>query len=159
MTGSNLTITFTVEVNQLTGLKQYLIDYALLATVSASNGQAVVQKVTSNGRFLYSGSHWGPEAISVPINSTRFPVSSDNNLSAKITLEFIGDVQYDKPVNYHYTENNSTYIGNLTIVPMTASAAVNFISLIVLSGFVFAAVGLILWYAVKSSMRKKLRGK
>jgi hypothetical protein len=115
--GQNLNLTVTVFVNQLTELKLYVFDWGIVSTISTPNGAPVTQKITVSNvnDYLYTGSHWGPTTVTIPINSSNFSPAAGQSFVASISLEWIADVQYDKPYSYHFYENNFTDLGNVTI--------------------------------------------
>ena len=153
-TNSNLTITATVTINELTGYKVYLIDYGLTATVF-SNGIALMGRVLggNNNKYLYPGSHWGPLNITIPINSSDFDLSPGKSVEANISLQFIGDVWVNLPVNpYHYTDSNSSNIGSLSIASGTQPTP-SYVYILPLGVIVLAGVVVTWIYYRKKSKR------
>jgi hypothetical protein len=88
--GTNLTLTFTVHVDSLTGLVEYLYSYSLVVDVSI--GQDVLRgSITSdNGaNYLYPGSNWGPNNVTIPLTegSTGLAKGASTNATVSVTLE------------------------------------------------------------------------
>jgi hypothetical protein len=115
--GQNLTVAVSVFVDELTGLKLYVSDWAIVATVIDSNGHPQSGKFSSQTvqNFLYQGSHRGPVNISIPITIDNFS-SDGHDFGAQITIQWIADVQYDSPYNQRYYESNQQGVGNITVL-------------------------------------------
>ena len=156
--GQNLTVTFTVIVNELTSLKLYLFDWGMQSILNSPDGQPInyEQSVAILGDWLYPGSHWGPINITIPISSANFSISEGSTYQTSVSLYWIADVQYDYPYSWHYYENQQTVVGNLTITNIsksspTSSSTYSYLAIAGV-GIVIVVVGI---WAVSS--RKKVR--
>src|SRR5579872_1074742 len=116
--GQNLSVTVTVFVDQLTELKLYLYDWGMIGTIYAPSGEPTKAQILSQnaGTFLYQGSHWGPITIEIPVSASSFNVAAGQTFATPLVLQWIADVQYDKPYNYHFDESDQRVAGNVTIV-------------------------------------------
>ncbi len=88
--GTNLTISVTLHVNSLTGLVEYITGYGLVADIFMGN-QHLQGSVSSgqNSPFLYPGSNWGPENITIPLtaDNTGLSIGASANATVSMTLE------------------------------------------------------------------------
>jgi hypothetical protein len=87
--GTNLTITVTLHVDSLTGLVEYTTNYGLVAElfVGSQHLEGSVSS-TQNATFLYPGSYWGPNNITIPLtaNNTGVVQGESENATLSITL-------------------------------------------------------------------------
>lgn len=97
--GTDLAVTATVSVDNLTGSEQYIRDYVLVATllcddrtVNSSLGSPVPTQ-----RYLYPGARWGPLNFSIPITEGDTGLAPGQTANASLTLDLITDVSYDSP--------------------------------------------------------------
>ena len=115
--GSNLTVTATLEVNTLTGLKLYIRHYRFDAFVFAS-GTLVSHATNASDIFaspLYSGAHWGPRTLLMPINSTNAGIKPGDTVQANVTLSFLTDVYHDFPISSFSSEAGRSTIGSVVL--------------------------------------------
>jgi hypothetical protein len=88
--GTNLTISVTLHVTALTGLVEYIADYGLTAQLFLG-GRIITGYALSapNATFLYPGSIWGPNEITIPLtaNNTGLANGSSENATVSIKLE------------------------------------------------------------------------
>lgn len=154
--GSNFTIQVTVFVDMLSGLKLYLIDYGLTVSIFGSSGQVAMKQVLSNpGMYLYAGSHWGPMNISIPISGPDFQNAQGDSNIANVSLQFVGDVWYDIPVNWHYYDSGTRGIGNITIE--SSVGRIFPIAVVVTSASILAIVGITIFMIVCKMRRRSVR--
>ncbi len=155
--GQNLTVTVTVFVDQLTELKLYVFDWGLQATMSGPGGIPVSNKILSagSGNFLYQGSHWGPVNVVIPITSSNFNLTRGKSFTTQVILQWIADVQYDKPYNYHFQESDQRVAGNLTVVnPNSTSGTANYYYLGAAGAIVVIGVGLA-WIVTRGRIKRR----
>jgi hypothetical protein len=118
---TNLTVKATIEVNHLSGLTLYLRNYYLSAIVSGPKSGAVVETVKGD-TFLFEGSHWGPENISIPLTSHDLSLSPGETSSGNVSIQFFGDVwyyDYRTQSNFHLLERGGQTIGTIQITSQT----------------------------------------
>jgi hypothetical protein len=148
--GQNLNLTFTIFVDQLTSLKLYVFDWGAESTLATPSGPPITKEITVNSvnDYLYQGSHWGPETIVIPINSSTFDVAPGESFVAPLSLNWIADVQYDKPYNWHFYENNVSNLGNVTIVNnvQTKAPDVSLFSYVSIGAIAVGVVVVSAWY-------------
>lgn len=115
--GQNFSVTVTVFVDQLTNLKLYLFDWGMQSTINSPAGVPITQEVAVGklNDYLYQGSHWGPVNVTIPVTAGNFSISSGSSYNTSVTLNWIADVWYDTPYNWHFYENQQHVIGNLTL--------------------------------------------
>lgn len=120
---SNFSINCLVEINDLTGLKEYVLSYALVTTIYGSNGVAIMGSTLggypNSLNYLYSGSHWGPLSVTTQINRTAFSNPGAETFSASVSLEFIAQVQYANSINgvgLVDSETNASNLGTINII-------------------------------------------
>ncbi len=114
--GRNFNVTITLEIDSLTGLKLYLIEYSVAVTVSTSSGASVTRLVESTSPWLYPGSHWGPLDASLPISTDDFKVPPGESTMANVTLALGTEVWWDQPFSSHFPESASKSVGTVTIL-------------------------------------------
>ena len=88
--GTNLTITFTLHIDSLTGLIEYLYSYSLVADVSIGQHELSGSAFSSNGAdYLYPGSSWGPNNITIPLtaDNTGLAKGASTNATVSVTQE------------------------------------------------------------------------
>jgi hypothetical protein len=89
--GTNLTIAVTLHVNALTGLVEYLYDYRIVANVYVGTQRVLNGSV--NGvylRFLYPGSTWGPNNVTIPLTEANTGLAKGESANATVTIT-LGD--------------------------------------------------------------------
>lgn len=114
---SNLTLSATIEMNQLSGLTLYVRNYHMSAIVSGSKGGAVVETVKAD-TLLFEGSHWGPVNFSIPLKSQNLTLSPGGTSDGNVSIQFFGDVWYydfRTRTNYHNLEGGGQTIGSIQI--------------------------------------------
>jgi hypothetical protein len=159
--GQTFNVTIVVYVDELTELKLYLYDWGVVSTLNSPAGPPISGQIAVNKAYdyLYAGSHWGPVNISIPITPDNFSISAGKNYISSVALEWIADVQYDKPYSWHFYESNTTNLGNVTLVDQAQSgaAAISLHSYID-AAVVFFAVMLAIagWISVRKPGREKL---
>jgi hypothetical protein len=120
--GTNLTVSATVSVENLTGSELYVRDYVMLATllcndrsVNASAGSPLPTQ-----RYLYQGASWGPFNVSIPLTEANTGLSPGQAANATLTLSLITDIYYDSPgdspVGYSYSGYTPLFGDGITIV-------------------------------------------
>jgi len=121
--GQNLTITTTLEVNDLTGVKLYVSNYQVSALVHSPGEQVVARTVSSNsGRILYPGGHFGPINITIPLRASDFGLASGQTTEANLSIGFVVQVWYDFPVENFFTDTGSRDVGTVRIVNQASSS-------------------------------------
>ncbi len=158
--GENLTVTVTVIVNELTELKLYLFDWGMQSIVNNPDGQPISQQlsVAQLNDFMYPGSHWGPANITIPISQQNFSLTAGQSYNTSLTLNWIADVEYDRPYSYHFYENDQHVIGNVTVVDNVQSKSVgsgsDYYLVIAIIGIAVAAVAV--WLVLGKRLTNKL---
>jgi hypothetical protein len=152
---TNFTVQVTIFVTMLRGLKLYLVDYGLTLSVFDSQGGGVIKQIIGTpGSYLYEGSHWGPLNVSIPINSSDVQMEPGNTIHANISLQFIGDVWYDRPINWHYYDSGTRSIGNISIIQTRNSTSGSY-SILILATIVVSAAGIIAVTSAVLILRRK----
>ena len=112
--GQNLTISVEVQINQMDGLKLYLISYGLIATVHLDDGRILTcQLQVPLDRYLYQGAHIGPLNLVIPINASNNSVGISQSTSGQLELRFVGDVYYSNPIGTDLAESSSEDVGSV----------------------------------------------
>ncbi|HEV2137504.1 MAG TPA: hypothetical protein VGR53_01535 [Nitrososphaerales archaeon] len=114
--GTSLNVTVSLEVDGLTGLKLYLVEYSVSVTVSTTSGTTVTRLVNSTSPWLNPGSHWGPEELSLPVAPNEFKVPPGASIQANVSIAIGTEVWWDQPYNFHYPESASSTAGNVEII-------------------------------------------
>jgi hypothetical protein len=123
--GTNLTVTATLEVNALTGLKAYIRHYRFDVFAFVS-GTLVSRATSASDAFatpLYAGAHWGPQRLLMPINSTNAGVRPDETVQANVTLSFLADVYHDFPISSFSSEAGRSTIGTVILTSPSGQTA------------------------------------
>jgi hypothetical protein len=93
--GTNLTIALTLHVDSLTGLVEYIYNYQLIAKVfigaNALDGNA---SMTNNGTFLYPGSSWGPNNVTIPLTAENTGLAKGASANATVSVTLMDGVYY-----------------------------------------------------------------
>jgi hypothetical protein len=85
--GSNLTIALTLDVDSLTGLVEYVFNYALVVDVSIGQNVLNGSIYSSNGApFLYPGATWGPNNVTIPLTQDDTGLSPGASANASVTI-------------------------------------------------------------------------
>lgn len=161
--GQTFNVTVTVLVDELTELKLYVYDWGVVSTLNSPAGPPVSDQMTINNayHYLYAGSHWGPVNVSIPITSGNFSVTSGKSYVSSVDLEWIADVQYDRPYNWHFYESNVTDLGNVTLLNQAQSGASNIFlhTYLEVGGVIFGVVATLIfgWILINKPVRQKLR--
>lgn len=95
--GSNLALTASVFVDNLTGGEDYVRDYvmtAVLVTDDRSVNASVGSPIPTQ-RFLYPGATWGPLNFSIPLTETDTGLSPGQTFNASLTLQLVTDVSFE----------------------------------------------------------------
>jgi hypothetical protein len=144
--GSYLNVTLSLYVDSLTGLKLYLIEYAVTVTIYSPTGGSVTRTVNSTSPYLYPGSHWGPIQVSLPIDKATFNLPSEKSVIANVSLALGTEVWWDQPYNFHYPESGSQNAGTVLIIGYEGPVPNYFgFGVTVLLGAAATVVGLYLW--------------
>jgi hypothetical protein len=103
--GSNLTITVTLHVNSLSGLVEYITNYGLVAEVFIGS-QALQGSFsgTQNSTFLYPGSSWGPNNITIPLTASNTGLAKGDSANATLSISLQDNVFYGQQLNVYTTE-------------------------------------------------------
>jgi hypothetical protein len=129
--GKSLNVTLTLEVNELTNLKLYVVAYEMDVTLYLTNGNAIIGKImgpTGNpNSYLYAGSHWGPVNVTIPVTDAAAGISSGASMTGYLSVTLISDVWYDLqapnlPVSY--PESDSKTMASITVVPEGSASIV-----------------------------------
>jgi hypothetical protein len=93
--GTNLTIALTLHVDSLTGLVEYIYNYQLIAKVfvgaNALDGNA---SMANNGTFLYPGSSWGPNNVTIPLTAENTGLAKGASANATVSVTLMDGVYY-----------------------------------------------------------------
>ena len=104
--GSNLTISVTLHVNSLTGLVEYITNYGLVAQVFIGS-QVLEGSVfgAENATFLYPGSSWGPNNITIPLTADNTGLAKGDSANATLGITLRDSVFYGgQGLNVYVTE-------------------------------------------------------
>jgi hypothetical protein len=88
--GTNLTLVLTLHVDSLTGLVEYVANYGLVVDVFLGQNELNGSLYSINGApFLYPGSTWGPNNVTIPLTQgdTGLAPGASTNASVTIMLE------------------------------------------------------------------------
>jgi hypothetical protein len=86
--GTNMTIVVTLRVGLLTGSVDYVANYRILADVFIG-GQLVSEgsvKADTTAAYLYSGTSWGPNNVTLPLTEANTGLSKGNSANASLRL-------------------------------------------------------------------------
>src|SRR5271169_4530523 len=104
--GSNLTISVTLHVNAFSGLVEYVTDYKLAAEVFIG-GEALQGSVagSQNASFLYPGSSWGPNNVTIPLTAADTGLATGKSANATLCVTLPDSVYYGgQQLNVYVTE-------------------------------------------------------
>ncbi len=121
VTGSNLTVTVTLEINSLRGLKLFLTDYRIDVFVSIPRKLVAHGQNLGGERYLYEGAHWGPRKIVMPINASGAGVMPGQTIAANISIGFLANVWLDYPISYYSPDSGTEAVGNVVISNRSSS--------------------------------------
>ena len=98
-TGSNMTISVSLHVVSLTGLVEYITAYRIVADVFVANQHVLNGTAISgvNAPFLYPGSTWGPNNITIPITPDDTGVAKGTSVNATVSLTLQDTLWYGVP--------------------------------------------------------------
>lgn len=98
--GSNLTISVTLKVDNLTGQIDYILQQRIIVDVFVAsavlNGSVIPAKNATN---LYSGSTWGPFNITLPLTETNTGLAKGASTNATVSVTLEDTVLYATPSN------------------------------------------------------------
>lgn len=149
--GDTLTIPIKLNVDNFTGLMNFLSSYNVTMILGLSNGKTVTgtQGVSGNQAAenlgalqLRAGQAWGPVNITIPLTETNTGLSQGQEALVNVTVKVNADIYLQQPINFYRPELNSTFLGYMLIqngVP--AGPAPNY------AGFALLGVGLVLLVA------------
>lgn len=97
--GTNLTVSATVLVDNLTGAEEYVRDYVLVAILFCNDHSvnSSVGSPTPTQTYLYPGAHWWGLNFSIPLTKGDTGLSPGQTANASLTLRLITDIEYDSP--------------------------------------------------------------
>jgi len=120
--GTNLTVSATVSVENLTGSELYVRDYVMVATLLCNDRS----ENTSLGsplptqRYLYQGASWGPFNVSIPLTEADTGLLPGQVTDATLTLNLITDIYFDSPgdspVGHSYSGYTPLFGDGITLV-------------------------------------------
>ena len=146
--GQNLTISLTLEVDQLTHLKLFVDAYEFDAALALSNGKAVSGKVVGPvgdpNEYLYQGSHWGPVNLTMPIRATDVGAFNGGSIGGNLSVGLISTVWYDLALPAHpqsYPETDSRIIGPETVTTASGFASSGYLGYVALAAVAVFIVG------------------
>jgi hypothetical protein len=103
--GTNLTIALTLHVDSLTGLVEYIYNYQLITKVfvgtNALNG---IVSMANNGTFLYPGSSWGPNNVTIPLTADNTGLAIGASANATVSVSLMDEVYYGGGLVFYNTE-------------------------------------------------------
>jgi hypothetical protein len=115
--GTNMNMTLTMRVNSLTGLVEYTTTYSLLVIVFIGSNQVVGNVTAPNGSpFLYPGSDWGPNNVTIPITAANTGLTAGQTGNASVSIILNDYIFYGGAVTYYSTEPPMTGGGGTFIV-------------------------------------------
>lgn len=162
--GANLTVTVTLEVNELSGLKLYLDNYSAYVTLFDASGHFLATKglaanvyttvsALTQTRYLYPGSHWGPVNVTVPVLASATGLAPGQSELGNLSIAIFTSVWYDHPVSTHYVETGNKEVGTLNLTrPQSVAVPAPFPTLVVLG--VIGAVAVVAVVALVLLRRK-----
>jgi hypothetical protein len=103
--GSNLTVALTLHVDSLTGLVEYVFNYALVVEVFV--GQDVLNGSIYSGNgapFLYPGATWGPNNVTIPLTEDDTGLSPGASANASVTIMLENTLWWGGQLSVFHTE-------------------------------------------------------
>lgn len=107
--GKNLTITLTLSVNEFGGLVEYITAYEMFVDVYIGSGAS--QRVLNGSLisavqapFLYPGSTWGPNNVTIPLTAANTGVSKGQSANATVGLTLEDTDYFGLPYAGYQTE-------------------------------------------------------
>ena len=86
--GTNLTVSVTLHVSSLTGLVEYLYDYRLVVNVYVGPQNVLNGSITGGviPLFLYAGSTWGPNNVTIPLTAGNTGLAKGASANATLSI-------------------------------------------------------------------------
>jgi hypothetical protein len=105
--GTNLTIAVALHVNSLTGLVEYVYSYRLVVNVYVGTQRVLNGSIDGGVQpiFLYPGSTWGPNNISILLTAGNTGLAKGQSLNATVSIT-LSDTVYvgGKQIALYLTE-------------------------------------------------------
>jgi hypothetical protein len=125
--GTNMNLTFNVRVNSLTGLIEYTTTYSLSIVVSVGTNELTGNITAPNGSpFLYPGSNWGPNNVTIPLTAANTGLAKGQSANASVSVVLNDWNWVGGAVTYYSTEPPMTGNGGSFVIQnavQTASSA------------------------------------
>jgi hypothetical protein len=122
--GTNLTITFTLHVNSFHGLVEYVTNYRILAGVFiGSQHLQGLSSSTQNSSFLYPGSTWGPNNITIPLTANNTGLARGQSANATVSITLQDGIYYGGQLIVYTTEPAMQGVAGGLVIQNTAATS------------------------------------
>jgi hypothetical protein len=100
--GTNLSITVTLHVNELTGLAEYISHYQFNVEVNVGlktlNGTITGGNNTALPLPKYPGAVWGPNTLAIPLTANNTGLAKGDSANATVSITLQDLVWYNVPI-------------------------------------------------------------
>ncbi len=134
LVGRNLTVTVTIVLVQLTGLKLFMDNYSATAYLTGPNGGFLASGSVNPGASrvrIYPGGHWGPVNITLPLLPSKTGIPAGGSAEANLTISILTSVWYDEPLTTDFPDSGSKTVGSVLVRDQTAGGGSLYAALLV----------------------------
>lgn len=129
-TGSNLTVTVTLVVDDLGGMYEYILGYYVAVYVYVDSGHVLNGRVGDStvGDALYPGGHWGPYNVTIPVSTEDTGLSPGSSVNASVAISLQTGVWIAYPFDYNVAQQPLQASAGSIIVDNGGSASTGALS-------------------------------